>query len=140
MAPLVAAAPIEVSKVFELLKKGSALSAPEAAKLEERLAKRPDDPQARIQLLSFYAAVPADLDLAAIKAARVKHVLWLIEKDPVEEFGLQQVATGVQRINCRGDQLADAQGAGKVIGECGLSSAGMRRGWGFRRSKSGKCA
>ncbi len=116
LAPLVVAAPIEASKVFELLKKGAALSAPEAAKLEERLAKKPDDPQARIQLLSFYATVPAGLELTAVKAARVKHVLWLIEGDPVDGFGLYQVSTGVQRVNCRGDQLADAQGAGKVIG------------------------
>ena len=45
------AAPMDAAKVYELLKKGAALSTTDAAKLD----KKADYAQARIQLLSFYA-------------------------------------------------------------------------------------
>jgi hypothetical protein len=97
----------DVRSTFNLLKKGNDLSAKEAEKLEERAKKNPNDEEARVQLLSYYAAVPMGTDLSIVKAAREKHILWLIENDPKEGLGLFQVATGVYRVHCEGDDLAD---------------------------------
>ena len=94
-------------ETYDLLKKGAALSAEEAAKFEKRVTKKPDDEQARIQLLSYYATPPSGADLSAVKAARARHILWLIEHDPKDGLGLFQVSTGVYRLHCQGDNLAD---------------------------------
>lgn len=94
---------------FELLKKGSSLSSKEVERLEERVAKNPKDEESRIQLLSFYSAPPAGTDLAVVKTARAKHILWLISNDPKEGLGLFQVATRVYQLHCQGDDLADPE-------------------------------
>ena len=107
IASTLLANPRDVKSTFDLIKKGSALSARDAEKLEERLRKKPGDEEARVQLLSYYAGPPTDLDLPAVKAARSKHILWIIENDPKEGLGLFQIATGIYRINCQGDELAD---------------------------------
>jgi hypothetical protein len=99
----------DVKSTFDLIKKGHALSARDAAKLEDRLEKKPTDEEARIQLLSYYAGPPAGADLSAVKAARARHVLWLIENDPSNGFGLFQIATGVYHLHCQGDDLADPE-------------------------------
>jgi Gram-negative bacterial TonB protein C-terminal len=92
---------------FDLLKKGHELSPSEAASLEAQVSAKPKEEEARIQLLAYYAAPPAGADLAAAKAARAAHILWLIEHDPKDGLGLFQVATGVYRLHCQGDDLAD---------------------------------
>jgi hypothetical protein len=92
---------------YDLLKKGSGLSAEDAKKLEERVKKKPNDEEARIQLLSYYAAPPTGADLSTVKAARARHILWLIENDPKDGLGLFQIVTGVYRLHCEGDDLAD---------------------------------
>jgi Gram-negative bacterial TonB protein C-terminal len=99
--------PRESRITFELLKKGTNLSATDAEKLETQLKTNPDDEEARVQLLSYYAAPPAGVDLSTVKATRAKHILWLIENDPKDGLGLFQVATGVYRLHCAGDDLAD---------------------------------
>jgi hypothetical protein len=101
--------PRDSRATFDLLKKGSELSAKDAEKLEAHLAKKPEDAEARIQLLSYYAGPPAGADLSTVKAARAKHILWLIENDPKEGLGLFQVVTGVHRLHCEGDELADPE-------------------------------
>jgi len=111
--------PRDSKSTFDLLKKGSNLSPKDAEKLEERVTKKPDDEEARIQLLSYYAARPAGADLSTVKAARARHILWLIENDPKDGLGLFQVATGVYRLNCEGDELADPD-AFKRAGELWL--------------------
>jgi len=97
----------DVKSAFELIKKGSALSTSDAKKLEDRLLEKPGDEEARIQLLSYYAGPPVGADLSAVKAARARHILWLIENDPKDGLGLFQIATGVYRLHCQGDDLAD---------------------------------
>jgi hypothetical protein len=101
--------PRDAQSVFDLLKKGTGLSPQEADKLEERLKKKPDDEQTRIQLLSYYAGPPTGADLPMVKAARLRHILWLISNDPKDGLGLFQVATGVYRLHCQGDVLADPE-------------------------------
>jgi hypothetical protein len=95
----------DTGKTFDLLKKGRSLSAQQAEQLEKRLVKKPGEVEDRIQLLSYYAAPPNGADLSAVKAARALHILWLIEHDPKD--GLFQVSTGVHRLHCAGDDLAD---------------------------------
>lgn len=99
--------PRDARRTFDLLKQGRSLSANDAAKLEERLNQKPSDEEIRIQLLSYYAGPPAGADLPAIKAARSRQILWLIQNDPKDGLGLFQVATGVYRVHCEGDDLAD---------------------------------
>jgi hypothetical protein len=86
----------------ELLKKGASLTAPDAAKLEERVKEKPDDDEARIQLLSYYAGPQPAADLPAVKAARARHILWLIANDPKDGLGLFPAGTGVYRMHCAG--------------------------------------
>ena len=101
--------PRDARGTFDLLKKGSALSAKDVEKLEERINRKPEDEETRIELLSYYAAPPTDADLSAVKAARSSHILWLIENDPKEGLGLFQIVTGVYRLHCQGDDLADPE-------------------------------
>ena len=63
-----------------------------------------------MQLLAYYAHKPPEMDVAAIKAARLRHILFLIERDPKDGFGLFQVVTGVYSLHCQGDDLADPDG------------------------------
>lgn len=95
-------------RVFELLQRGQKLSALEAQRLENKIRDKPNDEEARIQLLSYYATRPKDVALDVVKSSRARHILWLIEHDPKEGYGLFEVANGVHQINCTGDDLADA--------------------------------
>jgi hypothetical protein len=96
--------------VFELIKKGQQLSQADASKLESEVEAKPRDEEARIKLLAYYATQSGAANAGAVKAARLKHVLWIIDKDPKELLGLHQVHTGILRINCHGDPLADRDG------------------------------
>ena len=92
-----------------MLKQGGSLSPKDAEKLEEQLKKKPKDEEAPIQLLSYYATPPAGADLAIVKTARAKHISWVIENDPKTGLGLFAIATGVYRLHCQGDELADPE-------------------------------
>jgi TonB family protein len=105
LASTLQAQPRDMKGTIDLLKKGSNLSAQDAGKLEERVKKKPDDTEARTELLSYYAAPSAGADLSAVKAARLRHILWLIENDP--KHVLFRVSMGVHRLHCAGDDLAD---------------------------------
>jgi len=106
--------PRDSQTTFDLLKHGRALSAADADKLEQRVKKKPDDEEARIQLLSYYAAPPDGADLSTVKAARLRHILWLVKKDPKDGLGLFHVSTGVYRLHCVGDSLADPEAFQRV--------------------------
>jgi hypothetical protein len=110
LASTLAAQPREARGTFDLLKRGTALTPSDAEKLEARVQDNADDREARIQLLSYYAAMPAGTNMSAVKAARLKHILWIIKNDPKDGLGLFQVATGVYRMHCLGDSLADPEG------------------------------
>ena len=95
--------------VWDSFKKGESLSFEEAAQLEDRLVKKSGDHELRVQLLAYYATQPKGLALADVKAARAKHVLWMIEHDPKKRLGLAGNALALDRLNCAGDPLADAE-------------------------------
>jgi hypothetical protein len=101
------AQPRDPRSTYSLLKTGSTLSAEDAERREARVMQKPDDGGARIQLLSYYAAPPSGVALDSVKAARAGHILWLIEHDPKDGLGLFRVSTGVYRLHCQGDVLAD---------------------------------
>jgi hypothetical protein len=109
LEPNLAARPRDARATFELLKKGSSLSVQDAEKFEVQVKKKPGDEDARVQLLSYYSRYPVTGDVAAVKAARARHILWVIENDPQDGLGLFQAATGVYRIHCQGDELADPE-------------------------------
>jgi hypothetical protein len=106
--------PRDARTTFDLLKKGNSLSASDAEKLEKQLKKNADDEEARIVLLSYYSGPPAGLDIPLVKAARARHILWLIENDPKDGLGLFKVVTGVYRLHCTGDNLADPEAVGSA--------------------------
>ena len=95
--------------VWDSAKKGKLLSIEEAAKLEERVAKKSGDHESRVQLLAFYATQPKGIELADVKAARAKHIHWMIEHDAKKRLGLAGNALPLDRLNCTGDPLADAE-------------------------------
>jgi TonB family protein len=111
---LLPAAARDPGKVYDLLKKGANLSATSADALERHVQSKAGDEEARVQLLSYYAGTHPDQDVGAIKSARLRHILYLIEHDPKDGFGLFQVATRVYAVNCQGDDLADSAGFSKV--------------------------
>lgn len=104
LMPLAAREPKDVAA---LLKSGRALPPSEAARLEELVAADPSRDDARIRLLAYYAS-PAGLAQPEVaRKARIPHILWLIENDPLQGGGLFQPAAGLQRVHCAGDALAD---------------------------------
>lgn len=118
LALLVAVLPAlarDVRATYDLLKSGAALSAQQAAQLEQRVAARERDEESRIKLLAYYAEPISGGDLAAIRSARARHIHWLIENDQKEGLGLFQISTGVYRLNCQGDGLADPDSARRAV-------------------------
>lgn len=99
----------DVRVTYDWLKQGSAITADEAEKLERRLENKPTDDKARIELLSYYATSRSGINVDAVRTARAKHIFWLIENDPKTGLGLFQIATGVYRLHCTGDELADPE-------------------------------
>jgi len=103
------AQPGDARNRYDLLKKGSSLSAEDVEKLETRVTQKPDDEDARIQLLPYYVVPRSTADLPSVTAARARHILWLIEHDPKGGLGLFKAETGVYRLHCQGDNLADPE-------------------------------
>lgn len=113
-ASVLTAHPRDSRRTFELLNKGKALSPKEAEKLEDRVKKTPEDEESRIELLSYWTNNPGGLNFEVVKQARLTHILWVINNDPKDGLGLFQVVTGVYRVHCEGDDLADANGFNAV--------------------------
>ncbi len=113
LASALGAASLDQQITASLLRQGAGLSAEGAAGLEERLKKSPREDGARIQLLSYYASPKARAGgkAAAVKAARARHIFWLINNDPANILGMANVVTGVYRLHCKGDELADPENA-----------------------------
>lgn len=109
LSSFLSGAPRDSRTAFDLLSKGKRLVAEEAAKLEERLVKKPNDEETRIQLLGYYAGMTAEISTQS-RASRLGHLLWVVGKDPKEGFGLFQIGTGVLEMHCQGDGLADPEG------------------------------
>jgi len=107
--------PVDVKIVFEWLKQGEGLSASDAADLEGNLSNLgTKEAGTRLQLLSYYAGQSKAANLDAVRAARIKHIIWLIEHDPRNGFGLFQTNSRIHQVHCLGDPLADPQGFERV--------------------------
>lgn len=101
----------DVSQTFTLLREGERLSTEKAAELEKKLAKKANDLEDRLRLLSYYAGQDGSGDAKGIKEARLRHVLWIIEHEP--DAAIFGVASRVYAIQLAGG-LADPDGFQKA--------------------------
>src|ERR1700743_2482236 len=65
-----------------LVTSGFKLTQAEADRLESELSKKPNNEDARFELLGFYATIPPSMPIETVRKRRLEHILWLIEKDP----------------------------------------------------------
>lgn len=107
-AMLRASVPVDVPRTFALLKEGEQLTSERAADLEARIVHKPGDEEDRIRLLSFYAHQQGTEATQSIRAARLRHISWLAERDP--KAAIFDVATGVYTLQEVGGPLADPTG------------------------------
>jgi hypothetical protein len=90
----------------QIMEQGANIGAAEAQSLEAQLEKTPEDSTARTKLLGYYYYAWMQPGEEAAKAARRKHILWLIEHHPESPIlGLAEVP-----IEDRGNSLADPEG------------------------------
>jgi hypothetical protein len=90
----------------QLMEQGSNLGLGAAQELESQLEKNPEDLNARAKLIGYYYYQWMQPGEAATKAARRKHILWLIEHHPDSPIlNLAEVA-----IEDTGNSLADPEG------------------------------
>ena len=90
----------------QMMEKGANLSSDAAQALETELEKTPEDLAARAQLLGFYYYQWMKPGEAASRAARRRHILWLIEHHPDSPvLGLAEAP-----IEETGNSLADPEG------------------------------
>ena len=90
----------------QLVQQGANLSQAAAQALEAQLEKNPEDLTARAKLLGYYWYGWMKPGEAAAKAARRRHILWLIEHHPDSPVtGLEEAA-----IVESGNSLVDPEG------------------------------
>lgn len=90
----------------KLMEQGANLGPDAAQALEARLEKTPEDLSARAELLGYYYYQWMKPGEAAARAARRRHILWLIEHHPDSPIlGLAEVP-----IEETGNSLADPEG------------------------------
>ncbi len=100
------AGPRDAKATFDLLNKGAQLPAGEAQQIEEHLKVQPGDEELRIELLAYYSLGKKE-DVAKAKALRAEQIYWMIVNDPADM--IFEVPTGVHRLHCVGDELADRE-------------------------------
>ena len=98
-------AAVDVSRTFTLLREGEQLSSTAVIELENKVGKKPNDLENRLRLLSYYAGQGGSDDALKIRAARARHVLWLIQNEP--KAAVFNVATRVYSIQPTGGPFAD---------------------------------
>ncbi len=108
-----AAAPRTVDQIPDaatatrLAREGRGLSAQQVNELEDRLKDTPDDLPARARLLGYYFMTAIRVaGPEATRAARRRHILWLIEHHPGNDITMLSDFT----IDPAGHPLADAEG------------------------------
>ena len=90
----------------QVMEHGADIGAAEAQALEAQLEKAPDDLIARTKLLGYYYYAWMQPGEEAARAARRKHILWLIEHHPESPV----LALAEVTIEDRGNSLADPEG------------------------------
>ena len=69
-----------------LLREGMNLTEAEAVRLEQSLERSPNDHDARVRLLAYWTTRPETADAAAVKAARARHITWMVQRWPQDEL------------------------------------------------------
>jgi hypothetical protein len=93
--------------VTQQVRAGRALTPTQAAELEKRLETSPNDLGPRVALLGYYfATAPRVEGVGAAKAARRRHIIWMIENIPEEQVAMLSEMT----IDPAGHSLADPEG------------------------------
>jgi hypothetical protein len=98
--------PLTILSPEQLVQQGANLSRGGALELEAGLEKNPEDLNARAKLLGYYWYQWMQPGEAASKAARRRHILWLIEHHP------DSPVTGLEEASIveRGNSLTDPEG------------------------------
>src|SRR5437667_2113322 len=100
------ARPLVILSPDQLAQQGSSLSAAAAQELEAQLEKNPEDLAARAKLLGYYWYQWMRPGEVVAKAARRRHILWLIEHHPESPvIGLEEAA-----LSESGNALVDTEG------------------------------
>jgi hypothetical protein len=98
--------PVTILSPEQMVQQGANLSRGAAQELEAQLEKNPEDLTARAKLLGYYWYQWMQPGEAAAKAARRRHILWLIEHHPESPVtGLEEAA-----ISEAGNALIDPEG------------------------------
>jgi hypothetical protein len=95
----------DLAPTHRALEEGAALSDEAATRIEGQLEKKPDQLHKRLQMLAYYATKVSAPDRESIKAARARHILWLVEMQPKAD--IFSIASRVFAIYPTGDALAD---------------------------------
>lgn len=96
-------------RTFMLLEDGQHLSPADAAALQAKVARKSNDLDDRIRLLSFYAyQPPAGNEESSIRASRLQLISWIVERQP--RAMLFNLATRVYAVQTTGGPLADPAG------------------------------
>src|SRR5256885_16976573 len=107
--PLLAGAqtrPVTVLSPEQMVQQGANLSRGAAQELEAQLEKNPEDLTARAKLLGYYWYQWMQPGEAAAKAARRRHILWLIEHHPDSPVvGIEEAV-----LSDAGNSLVDPEG------------------------------
>ncbi len=91
----------------QMVRGARAITPAQAAEFEERLKTSPHDRGARVLLLGYYFSTGVRTDgVDAAKAARRRHIIWMIENRPDDEVAMLSEMT----IDPAGHQLADPDG------------------------------
>ena len=101
----------DTATAARLAREGQRLSAEQAKALEVRLETTPDDLPARARLLGYYFATAIKVGgPEATRAARRRHILWMIAHHPENDLTALPECT----IDRAGHALADADGYGQA--------------------------
>ena len=101
----------DAATAARLASEGRRLSVQQVKDLEARLQNTPDDLPTRARLLGYYfAAGVRVVGPEATRAARRRHIFWVIEHDPGNDITMLSEST----IDPAGHSLADAEGYGQA--------------------------
>jgi len=98
----------DIRRVVDAYVQGHKLKAKEAAKLESKLAAKPENALDRVRLIAFYTFSPESPPPDEAAKGRRRHLLWLAEHEPESELW-SQWSYGFS-VYVKGDSLSDPEG------------------------------
>src|SRR5438045_1883910 len=89
LAIVLLTASLAAESTRKLLAEGAHLSDADATKLEASLEQSPTNHDARLTLLAYWTTRPETAGAATVKAARARHITWIVQHWPQDEiFGI----------------------------------------------------